>query len=64
MIPFNDQMMGIVYILIGLILTIFALGLFKTFLSLIVIIISIGLIVYGTLKTKYHQRILDALNKK
>ncbi len=58
----SNLIKGIGYIVVGTILLLFALGVHRF--SPIVTILSIGLILYGVLKTNYYQKVVDVINKK
>lgn len=58
---FSDLVKGIGFITVGTLLLLFVLGVPR--MTPIVVILSLGLILYGVLKTNYHQKVMALIKK-
>lgn len=63
-INFTDQQKGILYILFGSILLLYTLGIFQKGFSLLIILGSLALIVYGMVISGYWATIETLIRKK
>lgn len=54
---------GIGLIVLGTIFTLYAFGFLQTQLNLILIIVGVGMVIYGIMTLNYHQKILQLIEQ-
>lgn len=52
---------GIILIVLGTVLTLYAFGFLQTQLNLILVIVGVAMVVYGLMTLNYHQKIMQMI---
>jgi uncharacterized membrane protein len=52
---------GIILIVLGAVLTLYAFGFLQTQLNLILVIVGVAMVVYGFMTLNYHQKIMQMI---
>lgn len=64
MIQLNDTQKGLMLVVGGLILLLYALGIFTAFLNVIMIVLCTTMIVWGAIKLHWYKKILELIHRK
>ncbi len=64
MIQLNDTQKGLLLVAGGIVLFLYALGIFTAFINVFMIALSTGMVIWGVIKLHWDKKILELIHKK